>query len=235
LNEAQRLMQSYGLQARPDLEQHDYPKLRHTGDLDALRRRAIDAGPESVEYAQWVAALQQGADEHLPDAGMMGAIPMSIEDQAGRLHRAQRQSERRWVSVHPLLQQVHGPNGIPLADLPAAHAHTMAAMLAADGQREAAQRLTDAIHLSESSSMGVVVEQPDEDHSYHVARDQRSSSGDPYVEWRRANQQQRQGISALQIQSPDEASLYAGITSPDGLSYEVSADWSLNSSGNSDD
>jgi hypothetical protein len=226
MNDAQRTLSSLGIQPRPDFSNHDTYKLRHRGDLDALRIAAHDEGPASVTYARYMAVLQQGLDETLPSADMLGAIPMSIDQQTANLQRAQRQTQQRWTAVHPLLTQLRDANGTALSDLPAESAHQMAAMLAADGHRQQAQILMDAISYSESSSIGVEFIEPDEEIVHHVMPDQRASDGDAYSDWRAEQQRQASGIQALQIQNRDvEAALLAG-TSSDGLSYSRSDDWS---------
>jgi hypothetical protein len=227
MNDAQRLVSNHGLPLRPDFSQHSRPRLRHKGDLDALRRLAIEAGPASIEYAQWLSVLQNNEDEGLADVDAFnGAIPMSVADQEADLQRVHRQTQQYWSgTVHPALHQVVNGQGIPLSQLPVEEAHQMAALLAADGYREAAQRLTDAISFSTSTSMGVQWIEPEEDNTLVVASDQRSADVDAYTAWRAA-QGQRQGIQALQIQGRDaDAALYAGITSPDGLTYEAASDW----------
>ena len=230
-NSAQQLHHSLGIHPRPDYSDYAIPHLRHTGDLDRLREAAIDAGPGSPNYDAWVAALQQGADQDLPDvAAFSGAIPQSTTDQAATALAATRSSQQQWLDTDPLLHQIQLPDGRSLANAPAAEAHNLAALLAADGRHSEAHALLDAISRSTSSSLGIEWTAPDPQLEYTVGST--APDVDPYTTWRQQQHSQPQTL-AIKHASVDEQ-LFAGI-SPDGLSYNRADDWAADAAANTDD
>jgi hypothetical protein len=224
MNDAQRSLSDLGIRPRPDYSLTPTYQLRHTGDLDELRRAAHDEGPGGVNYARYMSALQNGHDEGLPSIeAFNGAVPQSAEDQLNNAAGVAQRNTQRWVNYDPMLDLLKGPDGRPLSEHPVEVAHQTAAMLAADGYRAGAVLLQQAIDRSMSSSTSISIQDPGPDLSYDVAADSLSSlsTEDVYTTWR-----QEQATKSLTIQPAGaDAALFAG-TSEDGLSYSVADDWS---------
>jgi hypothetical protein len=237
MNNAERDLYNVGVNARPDYSAHDQYKLRHQGDLDALRRQAHHEGPQSVTYARYMAALQTGADENLPSEGLNGAIPMHVQDQGQVAAQAVNRQTSSWTRTDNLLHEM-GVNGVPFAQLPVDVAIETAAQMAASGDRVRAAALTAAIERSQHSSMKIEFTMPDEDLTYEAPPDvyvsAQQATSDLYTNWRAANAP-KPGLAGLAINNNNdaEAFLFAGIQ-PDG-SYQASEDWSRPVSGDSDD
>lgn len=233
-NAAQQLLSNLGLHARPDYSSHDRYHLRHTGDLDALREAALEEGPGSVAYARWMAALQNGDDENLPDADLFsGAIPMSTAAQASEMERAITQSRQQWIPGR-IDQRLHqyGWHGRSFADMEPDEVRTIAHAQLAEAlphERGDWLQVLAAVDNSHTSSMGVSWEGDDTDLSYTTPSDVEGHS-DLYSQWR-AQEQEKQGLSALAIANASENDVvFAGI-SPDGLSYDSYSDPYANTAG----
>ena len=226
-NSAQQAMLNLGIRPRPDYSRMGVPKIRHSGDLDALRRAALadDAGPGSEAYDTWLAALQQGADVGVPDADVFnGAIPQSIEEQQERAYEAAQQRLQHFVNPHPALYQLTNAQGVPLAHLDVESVRQNIALMMAEAaphERAALAELANVVEESGASSWGITYEAV-EDRMEWQAPTIRSS--DAYSEWRAAQGRVKQGMDALAIQRGDEdAQLLSGV-SADGLSYSVADD-----------
>lgn len=227
-NQAQRMIQALGLHPRPDYSAaSDRPRLRHTGDLDALREAALDpntGGPGTAAYDAWVGVLQRGEDEGLPDVqAFNGAIPASVQEQEAAALEAAQNQQHYWVDAHPLLREMT-IGGVRISELPVETARQQIALHMAEAaphERDALARIAAAMDESGTSSIGIQWEAPEPLMQYEARS---AATTDPYVDWMQARQQVRQGMDALAIQRGDaDAALFSGI-SPDGLSYSVADD-----------
>jgi len=234
-NAGQALLASLGLHGRPDYSNHDRYRLRHTGDLDALRDVALEEGPGSVAYARWMAALQNGDDENLPDNDLFnGAIPMSIEAQREEMRRAEAQAQHHWIPdrVDPRLHQ-YGWGGRSFADMTPDEAREIATLQLAESlphERSAWFEVMSAIDNSQTSPMSISWEGDATDLSY-TTPSEAPGHADAYTQWR-AQQQEQSGLTALSIaNASDQDVIFAGI-SPDGMSYSSADDWASDDSSN---
>lgn len=237
-NAGQALLASLGLHARPDYSNHDRYHLRHTGDLDALRDVALEEGPGSVAYARWMAALQNGDDENLPDVELFnGAIPQSIEAQREEMRRAEAQAQHHWVSgrTDPRLHQ-YGWGGRSFADMTPDEAREIATLQLAEAlphERSAWFEVMSAIDNSPTSPLGISWEGDSTDLSYTLPSEE-PGHADPYTQWREASQN-IQGLQALNINhASSDQQIFSGM-SPDGMSYNSADDWVLAASTHGDD
>ena len=237
-NAGQALLASLGLHGRPDYSNHDRYRLRHTGDLDALRDVALEEGPGSVAYARWMAALQNGDDENLPDNDLFnGAIPMSIEAQREEMRRAEAQAQHHWIPdrVDPRLHQ-YGWEGVPFSSMTPDQARFIAHHQLSEAlphERGAWLEVLEGIDNSQSSSMGISWEGDDTDLSYTTPSEV-PGHADAYTQWREASQN-IQGLQALNINHASaDQQIFSGM-SPDGLSYSQADDWVLAASTQGDD
>jgi len=235
-NAGQALLASLGLHGRPDYSNHDRYRLRHTGDLDALRDVALEEGPGSVAYARWMAALQNGDDENLPDNDLFnGAIPMSVEAQAEEMRRAEAQAQHHWIPdrVDPRLHSL-GWGGRSFADMTPDQARTIAHHQLAEAlphERGDWLQVLEAIDNSHSSSMGISWEGDAADDLSYTTPSEGEGHSDAYSAWR-AQQQEHTGLTALAIaNASDEEVIFAGM-SPDGMSYNSADDWASDDSAN---
>jgi hypothetical protein len=230
-NAGQALLASLGLHARPDYSNHDRYHLRHTGDLDALRDVALEEGPGSVAYARWMAALQNGDDENLPDLELFnGAIPMSIEAQREEMRRAEAQAQQHWIPdrIDPRLHSL-GWGGRSFASMTPDEAREIANLQLAEAlphERGDWFQVLEAIDNSHTSSMGISWEGDSTDLSYTLPSEV-PGHADAYTQWREASQN-IQGLQALNINHASaDQQIFSGM-SPDGMSYNSADDWALN-------
>lgn len=200
--------------------------MRHSGDLDELRRAALAEGPGSRPYDVWLAALQQGADHDLPDADVFnGSIPQSVEDQLANAREVAQSQLQHFTNPHPVLYQLTNAEGTPLAHLDVESVRQNIALMMAEAaphERASLAELANAVEESGASSWGVSFEAVEDRMEYRAPT---AESADAYSQWRAAQGRVKQGMDALAIQRGDaDAQLLSGV-SADGLSYSVADDF----------
>ena len=185
--------------------------------FDELRRAAHDAGPGSAQYSDYMALLQAGLDrDSLPDAAG-GGVPRSVAATQAELGDAAEDAREYFkAGVHPMLHEYGIPGQGSFAelgpDVARAVVTEMMATSTSKEQRAALVELSKAIDNSPTSSLGIVIEAPDERLEYTISMGD-DSNADPsgFTQWREGQAGLAPGLPGLMLRARDTDDTWDGL------------------------
>lgn len=229
MNQAQRLMmQHMGISGAPDLSGLQMPTLRTQEDLAQLREVGINKGPNSYEYMAWTNALAMGLDETLPT--LTGAIPRSVESQEYDLATSVERS-RQYYTEYPAGYEQLTINGRSLVEMPADEVEAYVAQRIVDTpngspERNALVGLLAGLQSAGKTSIQGMSFDSEPEEVLEIRAATYEGETDAFAAYHQ--QQQANNLQQLQMRSVNnDAGLFDGITSPDGLSYDSYQDVAL--------
>lgn len=188
-------------------------------EFDALRRAAHDAGPGSDVYSDYMALLQAGYDrDNMPDASG-GGVPRSIYATQAALNDGAEDAREYFKpeSVHPMLHDYGIPGRGSFAELGPDYARAAVTELMATStskeQRAALVELHKAIENSPTSSLGVVIDAPDQRLEYTVSMGH-DEGADPsgFSQWREGQAGLAPGVAGLMLRANNSDPAFDGIS-----------------------
>lgn len=203
------------------LRRNDVPSTLQ--EWDELRRAAHDAGPGSAVYSDYMALLQAGYDrDNMPDASG-GGIPRSINATAAELDDAAEDAREYFKpeSVHPMLHEYGIPGRGSFAELgPAVARAVVSEMMATStskAQRAALVELSKAIENSRTSSLGVVIDEPDQRLEYTISMgDDEDADPSGFTQWREGQAGLAPGVEGLMLRALNSDATFDGISNTGG-------------------
>lgn len=198
------------------LRRNDVPSTLQ--EWDELRRAAHDAGPGSSIYSDYMALLQAGYDrDNMPDASG-GGVPRSVHATQAALNDGAEDAREYFKpeSVHPMLHDYGIPGRGSFAELGPAVARAvvteMMATSTSKAQRAALVELSKAIENSQTSSLGVVIDEPDQRLEFRVALgDDNGPDPSGYGEWREGQAGLAPGVQGLMLRANTSNATWDGL------------------------
>lgn len=192
-------------------------------EWDELRRDAHDAGPGSTIYSDYMALLQAGYDrDNMPDASG-GGVPRSLHATQAALNDGAEDAREYFKpeSVHPMLHDYGIPGRGSFAELGPAVARAvvteMMATSTSKAQRAALVELSKAIENSQTSSLGVVIDEPDQRLEFRVSMgDDEGADPSGFSQWREGQAGLAPGVAGLMLRANNSDPAFDGISNTGG-------------------